>query len=53
MKSHTIDIIGADRLLKIKNLDKMLVDGAHLSSNKIVNQVYIDIFSKVKKNEDK
>ncbi|MDC0940802.1 hypothetical protein OAR75_00435 [Candidatus Pelagibacter sp.] len=53
MKSHKIDIIGEDSLLKIKNLDKMLVDGAHLSSNKIVNQVYIDIFSKVKKNEDK
>ena len=49
MNRSKIDIIGENSFLKIKNIDKMLIDGAHLSSNKIFNQVYLDIFSKVKK----
>ena len=39
MKRSKIDIIGENSLLKIKNVDKILLDGIHLSSNKIIKQV--------------
>ena len=49
MKEKKIDFIGANSLLKIKNIDKILLDGIHLSSNKIVNQVNSEIFNNIEK----
>jgi len=53
MKEKKIDFIGANSLLKIKKIDKILFDGIHLSSNKIVNQVNLEIFDNIQKNETK
>tara|TARA_B100000787_G_scaffold29943_1_gene20011 strand:- start:3105 stop:4085 length:981 start_codon:yes stop_codon:yes gene_type:complete len=49
MKRQKIDFIGTNNLLKIKNVDKILLDGIHLSSNKIVNQVSSEIFNNIQK----
>ena len=49
MKEKKVDFIGANSLLKIKNIDKILLDGIHLSSNKIVNQVNSEIFNNIQK----
>ena len=49
MKEKKIDFIGVNSLLKIKNVDKILLDGIHLSSNKIVNQVNSEIFNNIQK----
>ena len=49
LKRQGIDFIGTNSLLKIKNVDKILLDGIHLSSNKIINQVSSEIFNNIEK----
>ena len=51
MNWKKIDFIGANSLLKIKNFDKILVDGIHLSPNEIVNKINLEILDNIQINE--
>ena len=53
MNWKKIDFIGANSLLKIKNFDKILVDGIHLSPNEIVNKINLEILDNIQINETK